>query len=177
MRRAVPSFTVEVRRRPRLPVASNPGAQPSQSNPPLVAFDRASDGAAAAAFGAKKMDGSLVDVAASHSGGRILPSLIPDEPQNHRLEYGPLSATDSESPSRAPTRPAVRARKQGDQVSKSPSNSNFLSDENAPLPEVLDLVSSNVQVRLDQGVVVGQGNRRGQTRRVRQVKLSEIHAS
>ena len=33
MRRPVPSFTVEVRRRPRLPITSNPGAQPSQSTP------------------------------------------------------------------------------------------------------------------------------------------------
>jgi hypothetical protein len=131
MRRAVPSFTVEVRRRPRLPITSNPGAHPPQSKAPQAAFDRASHGAAATAFGAKKMDGSLVDVAASRPTGRILPSLIPDEPWNRGLEYAPVSAADSESLSRAPKRLSVRA--QGDQVSKSPGNSSFSCDENAPL--------------------------------------------
>ena len=125
MRRAVPSFTVEVRRRPRLPITSNPGAQPSHSNPPQAAFDRASDRAAAAAFGANT-DSSPVDVAPSHPRGRILPSLVPDEPRHHLLEDAPVPATDSERPSRAP-KPSVRASKRATRASKSPRNSSFSS--------------------------------------------------
>src|SRR6516164_2423218 len=118
MRRAVPSFTVEVRRRPRLPITSNPGAQPSQSNPPQAAFHRASDRTAAAAFGAN-IDGSPVDVAPSRPRGRVLPSLIPDEPRHHLLEDAPVPATDSERPLRAP-KPSAPAPKRAAQASNSP---------------------------------------------------------
>jgi hypothetical protein len=131
LRRAVPSFTVEVRRRPRLATTSNPGAQPSQSNPPQAAFDRASDRAAAAAFGANT-DSSPADVAPSHPRGRILPSLVPDEPRHRLLEDAPVPATDSERPSRAPKRPSVGALKRATQASKSPRNSSCSSEEHAP---------------------------------------------
>ena len=134
MRRAVPSFTVEVRRRPRLPITSNPGAQPSHSNPPQAAFDRALDRAAAAAFGANT-DSSPVDVAPSHPRGRILPSLVPDEPRHRLLEDAPVPATASERPSRAPKRPSVRALKGATQASSSPRNSSFSSEEHAPSAE------------------------------------------
>ena len=134
MRRAVPSFTVEVRRRPRLPITSNPGAQPSHSNPPQAAFDRALDRAAAAAFGANT-DSSPVDVAPSHPRGRILPSLVPDEPRHRLLEDAPVPATDSERPSPAPKRPSVRALKGATQASSSPRNSSFSSEEHAPSVE------------------------------------------
>jgi hypothetical protein len=75
----VPSFTVEVRRRPRLATTSNPDAPPSETKRPRAALDRESPRAAAAAFGARKMDQSPVEVAASHPRGRILPSPIPDD--------------------------------------------------------------------------------------------------
>jgi hypothetical protein len=134
LRRAIPSFIVEVRGRPRLTTTSNPDVQSSGSKPPQAAFDRASDGAAAAAFGAK-MDRSPVDVAPSHPGGRILPSLVPDEPRPRLPEDAPVPAIDSERPSRAPKRPSVRARKRGDQASKSSRNSRFSSEEHAPSAE------------------------------------------
>jgi hypothetical protein len=132
MRRAVPSFTVEVRRRPRLATTSNPDVQ--SSKPPQAAFDRASDRAAAAAFGANT-DSSPVGVTPSHPRGRILPSLVPDEPRHRLLEYAPVPATDSERPSRAPKRPSEQARKRGDQASKSPRNSSFSFVEHAPSAE------------------------------------------
>jgi hypothetical protein len=97
LRRAIPSFTVEVRRRPRLATTSNPDVQSSETKPPQSAFDRASD--RAAAFGAN-IDSSPVDVAPSHPRGRILPSLVPDEPRHRLLEYAPIPAKDSEPPSR-----------------------------------------------------------------------------
>jgi hypothetical protein len=131
MRRAVPSFTVEVRRRPRLATTSNEDVQ--SSKPPQAPFDRASS-AAAAAFGAK-MDRSPVDVAPTHPRGRILPSLVPDEPRHRLLEDAPVPATDSELPSRAPKRPSERARKRATQASKSQRNSSFSSEEHAPSAE------------------------------------------
>jgi hypothetical protein len=78
LRRAVPSFTVEVRRRPRLATASNPDAQSSETKSPQVGFDRESHRPLAAAFEAKQVDPSPT-VAASTRKGRILPSLVPDE--------------------------------------------------------------------------------------------------
>jgi hypothetical protein len=134
LRRAIPSFTVEVRRRPRLATTSNPDVQSSETRPAQAAFDRESSGAAAAASGAK-MDRSPVDVAPSHPRGRILPSLVPDEQRHRLLEDAPVPATDSERPSRTPKRPSVRAQKRGDQASKSPRNSRFSSEEHAPSAE------------------------------------------
>ena len=135
MRRAVPSFTVEVRRRPRLATTSNPDAQSSETKPQQAVFGRESSRAAAAAFGAK-MDSSPVVVAPSHPRGRILPSLVPDEPRHRALEDAPpVSVADSEPPSRAQKRPSVRALKRGDRTSKSPRDSSFSADENAPWAE------------------------------------------
>jgi hypothetical protein len=134
LRRAVPSFTVEVRRRPRLATTSIPNAQSSETRSPQGAYDRESDRVAAAAFGVKKVDPSPTDLASS-SKGRILPSLVPDERRQRLLEDAPVSAADSEPPLRAPKRPSARALKRGDQASESPQNSSFSSDENAPLAE------------------------------------------
>jgi hypothetical protein len=104
LRRAVPSFTVEVRRRPRLATKSNPDAQSSENKPPQGAFDRESHRAAAAAFEAKEVDEFPVDVAASHPMRRILPSLIADEPSRRPLRDSALATAESEPPSRATKR-------------------------------------------------------------------------
>lgn len=131
MRRAVPSFTVEVRRRPRLVTTSNRDAQSSETKPSKTAFDRASHDAAATAFGAKKMDCSPADVAASRPTGRILPSLVPDEPRHRLHEDATVPAAASEPPSRAPKRPSVRAFKRGDQAAKPPQTPSAQSHERA----------------------------------------------
>jgi hypothetical protein len=133
LRRAIPSFIVEVRRRPRLATTSKPDVQSSETKPPQATFDRASDRAAAAVFGAN-IDGSPVDVAPSRPRGRILPSLVSDEPRHRLLEDAPAPATDSGRPSRAPKRPSVRALERATQ-SKSPRNSSFSSEEHAPSAE------------------------------------------
>ena len=104
MRRAVPSFTVEVRRRPRLATKSNPDAQSSENKPRQGAFDRELHRAAAAAFEAKEVDEFPVDVGASHPMRRILPSLIADEPSRRPLRDCALATAESEPPSRAPKR-------------------------------------------------------------------------
>jgi hypothetical protein len=137
LRRAVPSFTVEVRRRPRLATTSNPDAQSSETKRPPGVFDRESHRATAAAFGGKKVDPSPVDVAASPPRGRILPSLVPDEPLRRPLQEAAPTPAESDPPSRAPKRPAVRTLNGKDQTSRVPRNSSFSSDENAPLAERL----------------------------------------
>jgi hypothetical protein len=134
LRRAVPSFTVEVRRRPRLATTSKPDVQSPETKSAPAAFDRESDRAATAAFGAN-MDSSPVDVAPSHPRGRILPSLVPDEPRHRLLEDAPAPATDSERPSRAPKRPSVPTLKRATRASKSPRNSSFSPEEHAPSAE------------------------------------------
>ena len=133
MRHTIRPFTVEVRRRPRLATASNPEAQSSETKPAPLALGPESQRASVAAFGAQGPDRPSVDVVASHPRGRILPSLVPDELRHRLLEDAPASAVDSEPPSRGPKRPSVRTRKRADQASKSPRNSSFSSDENAPL--------------------------------------------
>jgi hypothetical protein len=135
LRRAIPSFTVEVRRRPRLATTSNPDVQSSETKSAPAAFDRASQRPAVAAFAAQDADPSSVDVMASHRRGRILPSLVSNERWHPLLEDAAVPATDSEPRSRAQKRPSERARKRADRASKSPRNSTFSPEENAGLAE------------------------------------------
>ncbi len=154
MRRAVPSFTVEVRRRPRLAATSISDAQSSESRSPQAGFDRELDRASAAAFGVKNADPSPTDVASSPKG-RILPSLVPDEPLRRPLRDAALTTAESEPPSREPKRPLVRKLKGKDQTSRLPRSSRFLSDENAPLAERLSTKArQTLSVKSDEGAGV-----------------------
>ncbi len=151
MRRALPSFTVEVRRRPRLAATSNPNSQSSESRSPQAGFDRQLDYALAAAFAVKNADPSPTDVA-SRPKGRILPSLVPDEPLCRPLRDAALTTAESVPPSRAPKRPSMRKLKGKDQTSRLPQNSRFLSDENAPLAERLSTKARQpLSVKTDEG--------------------------
>jgi hypothetical protein len=129
LKRAVPSFLVEVRRRPRLPTASNPDAPSSETKPPQAALDREPHRVAAAAFVAKKADPPPFDVG-SPPRGRILPSLVPEGPLRRTLQDAAPTPAESVRPPRAPKRPAVRTSKGNDQTSRLPRNSSFSSDEN-----------------------------------------------
>jgi hypothetical protein len=151
LRRAVPSFTVEVRRRPRLATTSNPDAQSSKTRSPQAGLDRESHRASAAAFGAEKMDPSITELASSPKG-RILPSLVPDESLRRTLQDAALTTAESAPPSRAPKRLSVRTSKGKDQASKLPRNSSFSSAENAPLAERLSTKSRQMaRVQSDEG--------------------------
>jgi hypothetical protein len=130
LRRAVSSFIVEVRRRPRLATTIKPDAQLSEARSPRAGFDRTSHRVAAAAFEVEKADPSLVEVASSPKG-RILPSLVPDESLRRTLRDAAPTPTASDLPSRAPKRPPVRTSKGKDQASQLPRNSRLSSDENA----------------------------------------------
>ena len=154
MRRAVPLFTVEVRRRPRLATTSNPDAQSSETRFPQVGFDRASHRVAAAAFEAKKADPSPTEVASSPKG-RILPSLVPDELLRRTLRDAALTTAEFDPPPQAPKRPPARTLKGKDQASKLPANSRLSSDENAPVAERTSTTShQTASVQSDDGARV-----------------------
>jgi hypothetical protein len=137
LRRAVPSFTVEVRRRPRLATTSNPDASSSETKPPQAAFDRDSHRAATGAVDARKVDQSSVDAGASPPRGRILPSLLLDESLARPLRDAAPTPAESDPPLRAPKRPPVWTLRGKDQTSRLPRNSSFSSDGNAPVAEGL----------------------------------------
>jgi hypothetical protein len=166
LRRAVPSFIVEVRRRPRPATTSNPDARSSETKSPQVGFDRASHRPLAAAFEAKKVDPSPAEVASSPKG-RILPSLIPDESLRRTFQDAAPTPAESDPPSRAPKRTPVRTSKRRDQASKSPRNLGFSSDESAPLAERASTTShQTASVPSDDGAGVSP---RDPTRAPRQV--------
>jgi hypothetical protein len=132
LRRGVHSFTVEVRRRPKRATPSKPDAPSSETKSPRTGLDRASHRPLAAASGAEKPAPSLVEVASSPKG-RILPSLVSDEPLRRVLRDAASTPAESHQPSRAPKRPPIRKSRGKDQAPKLPRNSGFSSDENAPV--------------------------------------------
>ena len=140
MRRAVPAFIVEVRRRPKLPTTSSPNVQSSETKPSRAAFDRESHRAAAAAFEAKNVEQPLVDVAASYPKGRILPSLVADKPLGRLLRDASLSAAESGPTSMPLKRPSVRPLKGRAQTSN-PPRTGCSSAESMPLGDRLSATS------------------------------------
>jgi len=154
LRRGVPTFTVEVRRLPRLAANARPSAQWSEVKSAQTGSDRGSHRVAASAFGTKKVDPSPID-GASSSKGRILQSLVPDEPLRRPLRDAELSAAESDPTSRAPKRPSVRPPKGRDQTSKLPRTSGSSSGESAPLADRLSAASRQPSsVRPDEGIGV-----------------------
>ena len=152
LRRAVPPFTVEVRRRPRLPTTSSPNLQSSETKPSRAAFDRESHRAAAAAFEAKNVDLPLVDVAASYPKGRILPSLVADEPPRSLLRDA-SPAAKSERTSMSLKRPSVRPLKGRAQTSEPPRNSGSSSAASMPLADRVSAASRPLSgARSEEGV-------------------------
>jgi len=148
LRRATPSFTVEVRRRPRLAAASSPNAQSFESNPPQAMFDPESHRAAAAAFEAKKADQSLVDVVVSYPKGRILQSLVRDEPLH--LLRDPTVSAEPDATSRVPKRPSVRPPKP--RRASGPSCA-----KNTPLADQLSAASfHSTGVQPDEGISISR---------------------
>jgi hypothetical protein len=166
LRHAVPSFTVEVRRRPKRATTSKPNAQSSEAKSPQAGFDRASHRVAAAAFDARKADPSPVDVASTPKG-RILPSLVPDGSLRRTFQDAAPTPAEFDPPSRAPKRPPERPLKGQNQASKLPRNSRFSSDENAPVAARASTKSRQTsRVQSDDGAGVSP---RDPTRAPRQV--------
>jgi hypothetical protein len=130
LRRAVPSFTVEVRRRPRL-ATSNPDEPLSEARSPGAGFNRASHRVATEALEAEKPDPPPIVEAASCPKGRILPSLVPDESLRWTLRDAAPTPAGSAPPPRVPKRPPARRLKDKDQASQLPRNSRVSSGDNA----------------------------------------------
>ena len=85
LRRAIPSFSVEVRRRSKLGTTASPNVQLPEAKPLQGASVRESHRAAAAVFEAKKVDQAPIQVEASRPKGQILQSLVPDQPLTRPL--------------------------------------------------------------------------------------------
>ena len=134
MRRIVPSFTVEVRHRPRLATNSSQGVQSLEATTRPTAFERESHRVAAATFEAKTLNQPSSEGTASYPTRRILESLVPEKPPVGRLQ-GELSAATSNPKSRARKAPLVRARKDKEQTSKAPRSSEASSDLTAHMSE------------------------------------------
>jgi hypothetical protein len=135
LRRIVPSFTVEVRHRPRLPTDSSQGVQSLETKTRPTAFERESHRVTAATFEAKTSNPPSSDGAASHPKRRILESLVPDKPPVGRFQDELLSAATSNPKSCARKPPLVRARKDKEQTSTAPRNSEASSDLKAQMAE------------------------------------------
>ncbi len=133
MRRAVPSFTVEVRRRPRLATKASQDLQLSKTKILTATFESESHRLAAATFGvAKTPDQPSAEGGASHQKRRILQSLVPEKPPAGQLQSLLSDATPAPA-SREPKPPSVRARMGKDRTSKLSSNLEALADLTAQL--------------------------------------------
>ena len=106
MRRAVPSFTVEVLRRPRLATKASQDLQLLETKTQPTAFESESHRLAALTFGAPKTPNQPSgDGAASYPKPRILPSLVPESPPGGQPQDAFLStgAPHPTSHARKPT--------------------------------------------------------------------------
>jgi hypothetical protein len=141
LRRIVPSFTVEVRHRPKLATNSSQGVQAlgTKSRPTV---ERESHRVAAATFEAKTSNPPSSDGASSYPKRRILESLVPDKPPGGRLQDELLSAETSNPKSRARTPPMVRTRKDKERTSTAPRNSEASSDLKAQMGERTSVASN-----------------------------------
>jgi hypothetical protein len=130
LRRAVPSFTVEIRRRSGRATTLSPRAPSSATKSPQAEFGRESHRAPAVGFVAKEADPSRVEVASAPSG-RILPSLVRDEPLRRTLRDAAPTPAEFAPSSRAPKRPSQRK----DQATKLPQNSSVSTHESQQVVE------------------------------------------
>ena len=122
MRRAVPSFTVELRRRPRLATNSSQNPRLSETKILQAPFERASHRVAAAAFEANAST-SPANVAPAQATGRILQCLVPDEPPRGQPREVMLTISSSDLTSVPQSRRRARASGGGDQTKELPRNS------------------------------------------------------
>jgi hypothetical protein len=119
LRRAIPSFTVEVRRRPGLSTKASQDLGLSATKIRAATFESESLRLAAATFGTAKTPDRSDDGAALNPKRRILQSLIPETPTITHRQGVALSTGASNPTSRAQKPTAVGAPKGNDRPSKS----------------------------------------------------------
>ena len=158
MRRAVPSFTVEVRRRPRLATDSSQDLQLSEAKTRPAAFEHESHRLAARTFGAAKTPNQPSgDGAASYPQRRILPSLVPEEPPGGQPQDAFLSAGAPHPMSHA-QKPASAAPMKGkDHMSASPRNLDASSELTAQLADRSSLGSARSSASSIDGTAASSG--------------------
>ena len=141
MRRTVPSFTVEVRRRPRLATNTSQGVQLLETKSRPAAFERESHRLAAATFEVKTSNQPSSDGAASYPTRRS-ESLVPETLPVCRLQGELLSAAPSNPKSRARKPPLPRGRKDKGQTSKAPRTAEISSDLTGQMEESPSVASN-----------------------------------
>jgi hypothetical protein len=134
LRRAVPSFTVEIRRRSRLRTTLGPRAPSSETKSLQAEFDREFHRAPAAGFVAMEVAPSPVEVPSAPTG-RILPSLVRDEPSRRTLQDAAQALAESAPTSRAPRRSSARPLQGKDQATKLPQDLRASAHEGQPVVE------------------------------------------
>ncbi len=158
MRRAVPSFTVEVRRRPRLATHSSQDLQLSETKTRPAAFENESHRLAARTFGAAKTPNqSSGDGAASYPKRRILPSLVPEKPPGGQRQDAFLSAGESHPMSHAQKPTSEAPIKGKDHMSASPRNLEASSELTAQLADRSSVGSDRSSASSSDGTAVSSG--------------------
>ena len=158
MRRVVPSFTVEVRRRPRLATNSSQDLQLSDTKTQPAAFESESHRLAAVTFGAAKTPNQPSrDGAASYPKRRILQSLVSEKPPAGQPQDALLSAGASNRLSRAQKPQSVRAIKGKDHTSTSPRNLEASSELTARLAGRSSVECGRSSVSPSGGTAVSSG--------------------
>jgi len=122
LRRAVPSFTVELRRRPRLATNSSQNPRLSETKTLQAPFERVLHRVAAEAFEANTST-SPANVAPAQPTGRILQCLVPDETPRGQPREVLLSSPSSDLTSVPQSPRRARASGGGDQTKELPRNS------------------------------------------------------
>jgi hypothetical protein len=140
LRRAVPSFTVELRRRPRLGTNSSQNPHLSETKILQAPFEQGSHRVAAAAFEANTST-SPGNVAPAQPTGRILQCLVPDETPRGQPREVLLSISSSDLTSVPQSRRRARASRGGDQTKKLPRNSKSSPIDIAALQETRSTAS------------------------------------
>jgi hypothetical protein len=121
VRRATPSFTVEIRRKSKQVTSQSPDALATQTQPRAPELFRPSRADVDAALQAKQAEAAGTSAEPSHTKGRILPSLLEEEPPNRLLrdsssslhETAPTPTTPSqrrESPRKGSTQTSVPSK-------------------------------------------------------------------
>jgi hypothetical protein len=143
LRRPVPSFTVEIRRRPGLATTLSPRAPSSATRSPQAEFGRESH-RTPVGFVAKEA-ASPVEVASAPKG-RILPSLVCDEPLRRTLRDAAPTPAESAPSSLTPKRPSQRkdqATKLLQSSSVSPHESQQVVEEKLTASRLMSRVQSD----------------------------------
>ena len=158
LRRVIPSFTVEVRRRPRLATNSSQDLQLSDTKTQPAAFESESHRLAAVTFGAAKTPNQPSgDGAASYPKRRILQSLVSEKPPAGQPQDALFSAEASNRMSRAQKPTSVRSIKSKDRTSTSPRNLEASSELTAQLADRSSVGCGRSSVSPSGGTAVSSG--------------------